>query len=295
MVRADSVAGALLGGAIGDALGAPFEGRRPDAARALPERGRITDDTELTLATCEALVESGRLDLGAIAARYVAWYEAGRLHGLGAGTTKALRDLAGGAHWALAGVRGEYAAGAGAAMRVAPVAFLLDVECEGDRTTLRDFARMTHHHEEAYAGAVAVAAAVRGMLEPKTPQEVLRQVVELTPDSVVRDRLAALSTRPAGHLADALDVTGTTGYVADVVPLALFGALRLFDAGLARLLSDVVRLGGDTDTIGATLGTVVGARLGRGSLPDELLAGLIEADEILPTINSFSEFAAGAA
>lgn len=46
--------GVLVGGAIGDALGAPFEGGPPNPSRVLPARGDVTDDTELTIATCEA-------------------------------------------------------------------------------------------------------------------------------------------------------------------------------------------------------------------------------------------------
>src|SRR5262245_24138963 len=65
--------------------------------------------------------------------------------GLGSSTLKALRDLSAGAHWALAGARGEYAAGAGAAMRIAPLAFLLDPASADDRVLIRDVARITHH------------------------------------------------------------------------------------------------------------------------------------------------------
>ena len=96
-----------------------------------------------------------------VAESFRAWFEVGRLRGLGSSTLKALRDLAAGAHWGLAGARGEYAAGAGAAMRIAPLAFLLDPCSVDDRVVVRDVARITHHSDEAYAGALAVMVAVR--------------------------------------------------------------------------------------------------------------------------------------
>src|SRR5579871_1466912 len=134
---ADRVQGMVLGGAIGDGWGRPYEGSLVRAFP-LPLELIVTDDTQLTLATCEALVESGSVDSAAIAARFAIWFRDGRVHGLGASTTKALRDLAAGAHWALAGTKGERAAGNGAAMRVAPLAFMLDPAHEVAQRALRD-------------------------------------------------------------------------------------------------------------------------------------------------------------
>ena len=122
----DRVVGSIIGGALGDGWGRPFEGGLRRDAAPLPNVLVVSDDTQLTLATCEAIIERGRVDAEAIAARFVAWFRLGRLDGLGASTLKALRDLDSGAHWALAGAKGERSAGNGAAMRVAPLAFVLD-------------------------------------------------------------------------------------------------------------------------------------------------------------------------
>ena len=72
---------------------------------------------------------------------------------MGSSTLKAMRDLAIGMHLASAGARGEYAAGNGAAMRIAPLASLLNPMDSQDRTLIRDVRRITHHSDEGYVGA----------------------------------------------------------------------------------------------------------------------------------------------
>jgi ADP-ribosylglycohydrolase len=101
------ILGCVVGGAIGDAAGAPFEGAPgASATQAWREADwRLTDDTQLTLATCEAIIEVGAPEPEAIAASLLRWFRARRLVGLGASTLKALRDLHLGTHWALAGRR----------------------------------------------------------------------------------------------------------------------------------------------------------------------------------------------
>jgi hypothetical protein len=90
----ERILGCPVGGAIGDAVGG------------VPERGELSlsDNTQLTLATCEAL-QAGRVSLEEIAAAFVRWCRAGAVTGVGSSTLKALRDLSVGAHWALSGAR----------------------------------------------------------------------------------------------------------------------------------------------------------------------------------------------
>ena len=49
----------ILGGALGDAWGGPWEGSPTRVAFQIPERSSVSDDTELTLATCESIIENG--------------------------------------------------------------------------------------------------------------------------------------------------------------------------------------------------------------------------------------------
>ena len=107
----DRIVGCIVGGAIGDAWGSEYEARSAPLDFTVPKASRISDDTQLTLATCEAYVSHRELRPEHVASHLLDWFTSGRVTGLGSSTLKALRDLAAGAHWALSGARGEFPAG----------------------------------------------------------------------------------------------------------------------------------------------------------------------------------------
>jgi ADP-ribosyl-[dinitrogen reductase] hydrolase len=159
-------------------------------------------------------------------------------------------------------------------MRTAPLAFFLDPSLDTDRVVLRDVCRITHHHEEAYVGALAVVVAVR-MAAFEGRLAGAAEVASRLPDSVVRDRLSL-----------PLDEIGTSGYVGDTVPRAIGVAARLPDLGFEGVLEQILGDGGDTDTIGSIAGQIMGASLGLGGLPGRLVDQLPERDLVLSIARS---------
>jgi ADP-ribosylglycohydrolase len=239
------------------------------------------------------VIATGAVDPAAIAARFLAWFRDGRLRGLGSSTTKALQDLAAGAHWALAGAKGERAAGNGAAMRIAPLAFMVDPTIAAGRQLLRDVSRITHHHDEAYAGALAVVAAVRlASRSGYGMTRLLDDVAAALPDSRVRDRIG----RYAGF-GDDVDpgrigeTWGNSGFVADSVPLALFAARATGRRSFFQVIESAVSAGGDTDTIGSIAGQIAGAAVGMSGLPDDLVDRLRDRLQIAAVAREFAEVA----
>lgn len=255
----DAVVGAIAGGAIGDALGGVLE------------RGglSLSDDTQLTLATCEAIVDRGAVAPEAVAGALLRWYRARAIVGIGSSTLKAVRDLDAGAHWALSGARGEMAAGNGAAMRIAPLAFTLDPFSTEARTTIRDICRITHHSDEAYIGALAVLVAMHS-----TPSKsgLFGRISEALPDSRVRDRMLNFSgISPSASLDCVAEQYGASGYVVETVPLAVLLAHRMVRDGFAQTIQESAEIAGDADTICAIGGQIAGVELGLSQLPGDLL------------------------
>lgn len=270
----------IIGGAVGDALGGVAE----RSAKTL------SDDTQLTLATCEAILAVGEPEPQSIAAAMLKWFVAGDVTGLGSSTLKALRDLEVGAHWALAGARGERAAGNGAAMRIAPLAFFLDPAVPDQRVRLRDIARITHHHDEAYLGALCVVITLRrAAAGADWSNEVLG--AEL-PDSRVRDNLLRASAVRDGGLSAVVQEIGASGFVAETIPVALEVARLMETVGVEPALEELIRLGGDTDTIGSIAGQIWGVATG-GDVK-HLLREVPNASLVLEIAGRFADFAASA-
>ena len=286
----DRVRGCILGGVIGDALGGPFEGRPGPLRFQEHTSWSISDDSQLTLATCESIVESRKVSPEHIAQRFVYWYRARRITGMGASTLKALRDLDAGVHWALAGAKGEMSAGNGAAMRIAPLAFHLDPAITEERQIIRDVCRITHHNEESYIGALAMVIAIRSLVfNSSSPARVLTNVVEALPDSRVRDRIVELDQLTGDLIpAEVGSRFGTSGYVVESVPLALYAARSIDRLPFDVLLRSVIEAGGDTDTIASMTGQIAGAWLGASKIPPQLVSSLPRADEIERLVDEFA-------
>lgn len=292
MLSSEKISGCILGGAIGDCLGGPYEGRYPPFDVKPSHKWRLSDDTLLTLATCEAISKQGRVNPAAIAESFSTWFKQRRLTGMGVSTFKALSELSQGAHWALVGRKGEMAAGNGAAMRIAPLAFYLDPRDQNSRRVIRDVCRITHHNEEAYAGALSILLAVRaaweGTWDGKTG--LIELVKEHLPDTSVRDRLT-LVARSANtkSLQEVATQHGSSGYVVESVPLALLAAQRIATLGFASMLEELIACGGDADTNASIAGQIAGTLIGESGLPKRLLDRLPDRDMVCRTANGLSE------
>jgi ADP-ribosylglycohydrolase len=288
----DKIKGCFYGGAIGDCMGSIFENGRYYNADLLHYPWQITDDTQLTLATIESIVEERKAVPAKIASRFVGWYNQRSITGIGSSTLKALQELQAGGHWALSGRQGEYAAGNGAAMRVAPFAFI-----NADRQLIRDICRITHRNDEAYTGALAILEGVRAAVtrEWQGDNSLIELIVDILPDTRVRDRLIELQGE-AISIAGIAEKYGNSGYVVHSVPLAVYAAQQVGQMGFEKVLVEIIKAGGDTDTTCSMAGNIMGAFIGCDSIPAFLLGRLgqiKEASLLHKSVDSFTKLVLG--
>jgi poly(ADP-ribose) glycohydrolase ARH3 len=302
--------GALLGVMVGDTFGAPVEGwtceRIGDVLRVLstlppnspyrglydnvvgvlsghvaPGRGNYTDDTQMTMAVAESLLSRGGFDGEDVAAHLAAACDGKRSYG--PGVYSVLQSLRRGVPWTEAGGRlfsGEGSLGNGGAARVTPIALLYQ---DDDPACLRHCAELsasiTHTHPLGREGAALLAAAVARAvrLDPAQPLDTtaflhdLRAMVSPTA-GIYREALdatAELLTRQPTHR-EVADRLGNRIEAPRSVPTALYAFLANA-ASFRDAVLFAIRLGGDTDTIGAMTGALAGAYHGVDAIPVEWL------------------------
>jgi ADP-ribosylglycohydrolase len=293
--QTDAIAGCLLGTAVGDALGLPYEGLSPRRGQKLfgdPTRyhllfgrGMVSDDTEHTCMTAQAIlcargdVDRFRADL----ARRLRWWLLGAPAGVGLATLKSIVKLWMGFPPSRSGV---WSAGNGPAMRAAIIGVLSE-----NLRQLADFTeascRITHRDPKAIRGALAVAlASYLGSRDATVGgKEYVEQLTELLQDDNDAGEFLSLIYKATASAADGATTVefarscgfhrGVSGYIYHTVPVTIHAWIR-YRERFSDAVSQVIRCGGDADTTGAITGGLMGAALGQAAIPSTLVSGLFE-------------------
>lgn len=278
----------LVGCAIGDALGNPFE-MKPAISPLLTEwdgqfkaggtfwrgeAGQYTDDTLMSIALSKSLIQSNGFDPEDVAREYLAWYDTGNTRGIGTTTASAMMNLKLGANHQESGlIRGHDglpAGGNGTAMRVAPIGLAY----RHDLLHLMEYAikdaAITHNSLEPKIGSAAVAMGVALLANRVSDTKaVLADVSAVLTDSLVKDKIvqAILFIEDGRDPVEALAQIGTSGYVPETVGAAFYclGATESFQDAVIM----AVKAGGDTDTTAAVVGAMAGTWYGLEGIPEE--------------------------
>lgn len=266
----ERIEGALVGLAIGDALGAPVEHMdRQAIATAYPlgvsgyvdrppsgvRPGQGTDDTEMAFLVADSIATQQRLDMDDIVHRLIVW---GRDYpALGPSTGAGIAALIEGAPWDEAGQTAT--ASSGCLPRCAPVA-LVATPSQLVIDTLR-CCQPTHRHPLALAASVAQNLVLERLIRGvswEAAYAVLMDGAEPPVDDLafIRDALRGEFSLPGAI---------------DVLAEAMRCVNDVQDAESALLAS--VHLGGDTDTRGAVAGALAGARWGISGFPQHWIDG----------------------
>lgn len=304
----DRAMGALLGGALGDALGMPTQLLSPaeittlygqvedfvapsddhPVSRGLPA-GTITDDTEQTLLLGRVLLESGRaFDHASWIEALVAWEDDVRTRGgldlLGPSTKRAIDAIRNGVSAEEAGASGDTN---GAAMRVAPVGIMVKLSLN-ERLIERvaDTCRATHNTSVAISAASAVAAVVSAGVSGKDWRAASERAVEVAEQAAAQGnwiagadiaarirwaRALVAGVEEEAAVTAVVELVGTSVASQESIPAA-FAVVDIArgDPWKAAVIS--ANIGGDTDTIGAIAAGMAGACKGLSALPGDKIA-----------------------
>lgn len=298
------VRGCLLGGALGDALGARFEGLPVVDAHELrawvdSDRPlRWTDDTALQVALAgylAGLEHPSAFDDDRLAKSFATAWKADPHRGYGANPPSIFRTVLAGGSWRQAAgssFGGTGSLGNGGAMRAAPVGAL-----PGSSAQIAEFARrqaaITHAHPLGQDGgaliAVAAYQAFKAALDGVNPDAILAGCAAEVTTSAFRDAV----DRVAGSLdvAEPVGVAAVTGSgiaAHEAAPAAVAAFLHHPSHPVAAI-TFAVAMGGDTDTVAAMAGSLAGAAAGDGSLPERLLLRLEDRERLTRVADALAE------
>jgi ADP-ribosyl-[dinitrogen reductase] hydrolase len=269
----DRAVGALVGLAVGDALGTPVEFKHRGSFEPVTfmrgggvfelQPGEWTDDTSMALALSEALLQDPDLtDPGAVMDRWVDWYRNGAYsHGgecfdIGTQTSASLTD------WSRTRElpsRDTESAGNGCIMRLAPV-----VLAQLHRPAhMRDLARRQSDFTHRNAACRDISVKLAELIAACIQGDVDAIAAQIPPD---------IAARTEGQVK-------STGYVIDTFEAALWAFAP--QDGFPAIVLRAVNLGDDADTVGAVTGQIAGARYGLSQIPPAWLEVLAWRDAII--------------
>ncbi|MEE4175858.1 MAG: ADP-ribosylglycohydrolase family protein [Xanthomonadales bacterium] len=274
--------GALLGLAVGDAVGTTLEFEAPGTFEPIDDLvgggpfalrpGQWTDDTSMALCLAESLVECGGFDAGDQMERYLRWWREGHLSSTGhcfdiGGTVRGALGRYEASREPFSGSEDPWSAGNGSIMRLAPVPIFY----AGDRSQAERYAAMssrtTHGAAECIDACRLLAHLLVRLMAGVSRGALFDEVDTL---SLETPRIRALAR---GEYRDKpREAIRGTGYVVDSLEASLWCFERAGDYREAVLMA--ANLGDDADTTAAITGQLAGARWGESGIPADWLKRL---------------------
>jgi ADP-ribosyl-[dinitrogen reductase] hydrolase len=279
----DRFRGALIGLAVGDAVGTTVEFKPPGTFEPVTDMvgggcfnlkaGAWTDDTSMALCLAESLLERDGFDPVDQLERYVRWYRegyrssTGKCFDIGNSTRHAMERFER-THEPYPGDHDPGGGGNGPLMKLAPVVLAYAHRPEEAIARAAESARTTHGAPEAIAACRYLAGLLVGALagveraellrsEPFEPVPGIWDEAPLTPE--------VLSVARGSYLVAEPPRINGGGYSVDALEAALW-ALRSTSTFADGVLA-AANLGGDADTTAAIYGQLAGAIYGVEAIP----------------------------
>ncbi|UCC19214.1 MAG: ADP-ribosylglycohydrolase family protein [Promethearchaeota archaeon] len=313
----DKFYGCLLGVAIGDTLGHPFEGKiRSQIFSYFKNFGvfldsnsdlfrTYTDDTQLTLHLAKALIKGNGFNLDYIIREFVNWLDDPPI-GPGYGCISSIQKLKYGIPWEQAA---SNSGGNGTVMRIAPVGLFYCKDPKALQTAAIKTSIITHSHSAASAGAIVIASAIAYLID-KNPEtgfsvdeffnviinsisnsqdEIWEEFIEIlyklksNLDMPLESGLIKFSqagVKSPYFIEQYLGQAFVHPYTISTVVCTIFIFLKNLTS-FSDCILELATAGGDSDTVGAIGGSLAGVYFGVENIPPNLIKLLKNKKKIL--------------
>lgn len=300
---------AILGVAIGDAVGVPFEFRTREQMQLNPAKdiigygthhqppGTWSDDSSLTFCLAESLIKG--YDLKDMSERFIAWKERaywtarGQVFDIGITTAQSISQLKRiiernelESLKMLKYSGDEYDNGNGSLMRIIPLlAYIKDKSIKTQFEIIWEVSALTHKHIRAAMSCLIYLRLAEkvymGLDKVLAYSEVRKEILEFW-------NLMELSDYERGHFnrviqndirETQIDDLKSGGYVIESLEASLWFFLQR--DSYERTILDIINLGHDTDTSAAIVGGLAGMYYGEKGIPEYWRASLSRLEDIV--------------
>lgn len=283
----------LLGCAIADSLGVPFEKVLPNDPQLVNwdnktflgseyhglKPAQYSDDTQLSRCIVESLIACKGFDADDISKRYVELFLTNTIRGYGRTTKLAIDRLISGTHWSESGVLGSE--GNGTAMRSSAFGVYFRNDLYSLMNVVKIDSAITHASPDAEGGALAMALAAAYAVNNDT-HDLIDKICSKLPDSTIKNIIFSVKSLLSNSFISpekALEILGTKANVKETVPSALYCFLRFKNYQEGVLAA--IHAGFDSDTTAACVGSLFGARDGLKGIPPHWVEQVEDRDKLI--------------
>lgn len=266
------IVNAIIGHAIGDVIGVPYEMCPRKILKRSPIKGinaknRYSDDTAMTLATMQAIIDNnGEIDYEDIMYNFYLWIATGKFtqegqaYGYGGTTFKAINNYSLGVPALNCGINSFYSNGNGALMRMLPIIFYLHKTKANEDKILEvvsNITKLTHAHEINTIGTYIFTRYCLYLLDGYSKKDSYKKIQELNYKMFSKNSLKYYKII-LHHNIYKFNVKRIRSGIAIYETLEAVLWTILNTNNFKDAILTAVNLGGDTDTIGAITGGVAG-------------------------------------
>ena len=298
---------AIIGHAVGDAMGFPTEFSKREELLKNPvlemidspdvgqPAGSWSDDTAMEIATIDSFIHKKCFDYKDIMDRWVKWINeseytsTGVTFDIGRTCLKAIKKYCNGSAPLQCGSTSINENGNGSLMRILPVALYAYTRNLDDISIQRltdEMSSLTHAHEVSRLGCYIYMQLVICLLKGYEKEDAYRYVQDLDYSSYNVNSINLYTRILDGQIeGQILDDIKSTGYIVDTLECVLWIFMNARNYKEAIIAS--TNIGGDTDTIGAIVGSMAGIYYGIDSIPSKWLDKLQRKEYLVELTSKF--------
>ena len=301
--------GAIIGHAVGDAMGFPTEFSKREELLKNPviemidspdigqPAGSWSDDTAMEIATIDSFIQKKYFDYKDIMDKWVKWISkseytpTGVSFDIGRTCLKAIKKYCNGTAPLQCGSTSINENGNGSLMRILPVAlyaYSKNLDDISIRKLTNEVSSLTHAHEVSRLGCYIYVQFIICLLKGYTKEEAYKHIQYLDYSAYDMHSLKLYKRILDEQIeVQRLDQIKSTGYIVDTLESAMWIFMNAEHYKEAIIAS--TNIGGDTDTIGAIVGSMAGIYYGFESIPSNWLEKLQRKDYLIELVDRFEK------